>query len=284
MPNISRVWFAMRTRNANYAGTDSPIVLTVNVNGIDVVNQTFVDSVQSDQEEGQANLYWRNTMLFDAAALTNSSVRVGIRGDDAWRPEHIFLFGEPVRTRGSSVVPLAIETDLNSQLSTDRMEGPLTIPVKLVGLGNATMRINRLLLLMTTADRRDAGTDSPLDLQVSAGGGIVVNHQIPDTPQNDQERGEANLYFIPVPNPFTKSSVSTITLAIQGTDAWLPESLFLFGLDIANGRPTQMAPLVSMTSWQLGWLSSDSEEGSQSVTLPQAGAPVLAAAAMRKTA
>lgn len=287
MPNINRVWLGMLTRNLNDAETDSPIVLTVNLDGTDVFNTTYVDSVQRDQERGQANLYSRNTTQFNSDSITNSSIRIGIRGDDAWRPQHLVVFGEQLTGRRRGVVPMGIETDLQSQLSTDRSEGPLTIPIRHVQLGASNMQIRRLLLLMTTADRTDAETDSPIQLQIAAGGSILVTQQIPDTPQDEQERGQANLYFINAPVPFTRDSVASngsITLSILGDDAWVPASIFLFGLDTATGRPAHMVPLVAISNWQLGTLSSDSDEGSQSVQLPLATLPVGVPLPARKIA
>jgi hypothetical protein len=58
-----------------------------------------------------------------------------------------------------------------------------------------------------------------------------------------------------------------ITLAILGDDAWLPASLFLFGLDTASGRPTHVVPIVSLPSWGRGPLSTDQGEGSKVVRL-----------------
>ena len=53
-----------------------------------------------------------------------------------------------------------------------------------------------------------------------------------------------------------------------GDDAWLPRRLFLLGLDTAEGRPSEMVPLVSVREWNLGWLSKDADEGNESVSLP----------------
>jgi hypothetical protein len=46
-----------------------------------------------------------------------------------------------------------------------------------------------------------------------------------------------------------------------GDDAWLPGGLFLFGLDTASGRPTQVIPLAEQAVWRDGWLSTDENEG-----------------------
>ena len=271
MSHIRRVWAGMLTRNTNNSGTNSPIVLIVNEDGTDRLHNTFSDTPQEDQEQGQANIYEVDVAANNITPenLNNSSIRVGIRGNDAWRPEHFVVWGE--RATGGAILPLAIETDLTLQISTDRSEGNLSFPLRLAGLGNVGMRINRLLMLMTTANVRDAGTNSRVTLQISSGGGIIVDFDLPDTPQDEQERGQANLYFVPVNTPFTKRGLnpSGISLTIGGTDAWMPASFFLFGLDDAAGRPEALVPLVHIRNWNLGQLSTDSSEGVSSVTLPQ---------------
>lgn len=143
---------------------------------------------------------------------------------------------------------------------------------------NFSTLIHRLLLLVRTADRDDAGTDSPVRLQVIDLNGqlrmseLITNTQT-DTPQDDLERGVSNWYYLPVQTPFTEreidsaGSVGRIELEILGRDAWLPESLYLFGLDTLSGRPTKLVTLVSRPDWQLGHLSQDETEGSPKLFL-----------------
>ncbi len=55
---ISRLWIGMLTRNADNAGTNSKIVLSINVGGTDVMDHTFSENTyQKDQERGEANVY-----------------------------------------------------------------------------------------------------------------------------------------------------------------------------------------------------------------------------------
>lgn len=270
---LRRLWAGMLTKDTSYSGTDSRIVLIVNENGIDKLHKTFLDDPsQEDQEKGQANLYEVDVATNNISPdhLNNSSVRVGIRGDDLWRPEHFVVWGEQL-TNGA-IIPLAIETGLTIVLSTDASEGNLSFPLRLVGLGNQDMPINRLLMLMTTASTEDSETDSPVTLQIISGGSLVVDFDLQeDTSQRNQDRGQANLYFVPVNSPFTKRSLNqgNISLRIRGGDAWLPASFFLFGLDRATERPQALVPLVHIRTWNLGKLSTDTGEGVPSVTLPQ---------------
>ncbi len=270
MAHLRRLFFGMLTHNTGDSGSDSPIVLIVNQGGADVLHHTFADTSQKDQEQGQANLY---QLLVTASnivpeSLTNSSIRVGIRGDDLWRPLHAVVWGQ--RFTGGAIVPLAIETDLGVGLSTTASEGNISVPIRLVGQGSADMQIRRLLVLMKTANEDDAGTNSKIELQISSGRSILVTHEFPDTPQDDQEKGQANLYFVPVAVPFAKNGLSddSIRLRIKGSDAWLPSSFFVFGLDDAEGRPESLVPLVHIRSWALGTLSTDDAEGEEAVTLP----------------
>ncbi len=270
MAHLRRVFAGMLTENTSDAGTDSSIVLIMNENGIDKLHHTFGDTSQRDQETGQANLYVVNVSLKNIIPdnLNNSSIRVGIRGDDAWRPERFVVWGQ--RYSDGAIIPLGIETSPNVVISADKNEGPISFPIRRVNLGSASMQINRLLMLMTTSNEGDAGTDSPVVLRITTDrGALVVDFEIPDTPQDEQETGQANLYFVPVLSPFAKNDLSakSITLTIQGTDAWLPASFYLFGLDDAEGRPESMVPLVHIRTWGFGWMSTDSSEGVSAVTL-----------------
>jgi len=269
MSHFERVWLGMLTRSTKYSGTNSRIVLIVNEDGHESLHHTFPDTSQDDQEQGEANLYELDvaTQTIEPQNLGNSSVRVGIRGADMWKPEHVVLWGEQLT--GGAILPVGIETDIETSLSTDQTEGNISIPVRSLALGTDRMRINRLLMLMSTKKDKHAGTNSPIELQVSVGGAIVVDFDIPDTPQQEQERAQANLYFVPVNNPFTKGDLTnnSITLRIKGADMWTPASFFLFGLDDARGRPESMVPLVHEPTWPHGSMSTDSSEGDSSVTL-----------------
>jgi hypothetical protein len=238
-------------------------VLTVNQNGSDRLNHTFPDTSQEDQERGQTKLYEVNVAGNNIIPedLNNSSIRIGIRGDDLWQPEHVVIWGE--RLSGGAIIPVAVETDLTVRLSTDAGKGNLSLPLRRVASGAADMPIRRLLMLMTTANRADAGTNSGIELQVFSDGALVVDFDVPDTPHEEQERGQANFYFVPVAVPFAQDSLdnTSIRLRIKGDDAWLPGSFFLFGLDDAAGWPEALVPLVHLLTWPHGQLSTDSGEG-----------------------
>ena len=283
----------MLTRAEEDSGTNSSIVLIINETGgrPDLLHHTFLDTAQRDQEPGQANVYeitkdeiqapLGESPLFSADQLNESSVRVGIRGDDAWRPQTVFVWGE--QTDGL-IMPLALTMDLDRPivghvlngivLSTDPSEGVTSFALGRVRLGPASQRLQRLILLLVTADQEDAGTDDKIELQiVTRDGRVVVNHVFGDTAQDDLERAQANLYIVPLDNkldtPFSRDELNddAIRLSIKGRDAWLPERLFLFGTEDI-GQPDSVVPLVHLPVWSFGQLSGDSDEGDDSVKLP----------------
>jgi hypothetical protein len=265
MAEIPFLTLAALTRDIEDAGSGDQLNLTINVAGTDVAVAEFI----ADHPQAQGYLTHAQAVVsFESSSLTDSSARIGMRGDDAWAPQHILLFGQTSR---ASVVPIAMETDLTHWLSTDASEGALTIPLRLVALGGSDMPIRRLLLLVRTADAGDAGTDSLVQLQIKANGNLLFSEVITDTPQDDMERGKSNWYEFQVPSPFARADISGpgggITLTILGDDAWLPASLFLFGLDTASGRPTRLVPLASEPVWGKGWLSTDKDEGQKVASL-----------------
>ena len=265
MPEVPFLYLAALTRDVDDAGSSDQLNVTINVNGIDVAVAEFV----ADHPEAQGYLQHAVAVVsFNSELLTNSSVRIGNRGDDAWAPQDILLFGNTSR---ESVVPIAMETDLTEWLSSDANEGALTLPLRLVGLGGSDTLIHRLLLLVRTADEDDAETDSLIQLEVTINGQLHVSQVVTDTPQDDLERGVSNWYYLPVQTPFMEQDLfganGRIELEILGDDAWLPHSIYVFGLDTPVGRPTKLVPLVSKRIWGGLVLSRDPNEGIPKVTL-----------------
>jgi hypothetical protein len=265
--------------------------MTISEEGVDKLIHTFSDTGQLDQEKGQANLYTINVEAnnIDSSRLDNSSIRFAIKGEDKWQPEHIIVWGKTSQFLPERTVVLALETDITRTLSNNANEGVPSLPVRLVQTGDRTMEIKRLLILMTTGGERGEthfwahgyntipGTDSPIVLQIQREGSLVVDFEFPESPQEDQEPGQANMYFASTPAQFTKADLSdaTIALEIKGTDGWLPDSFFLFGLDDREGRPESLVPLVHLSSWPFGFMSTDSSEGVSIVILPLLTEPFI---------
>src|SRR5215218_1677672 len=91
MAMFNQLALSALTRNEEDAGTSSTLNVTVNVDGEDVLDRDF----DFDLDDGEAYIRITSTLPtpFDSNGLTNSSIRVGIRDDDAWAPQHILLFG-----------------------------------------------------------------------------------------------------------------------------------------------------------------------------------------------
>ena len=277
MSTIDTLWLAHLNRNTDNAGSDSTINVTINVDGEDVLDRDFGSNVG----DGEAYLNGGSQLdaPFDSAALTDSSVRIGIRGDDAWSPGDVLLFGHSMAEFGSGVaVPLAMETGLTDSLSTDSSEGSLTVPLRRTDPGNSSTIIRRVLLLVHTQwsggglipGGGDTGTDSAIQLEIFAGENLILREEIDDTSQPDLEKGTTNWYVMDALVPFTRGEVQAggrIVLSILGDDAWKPLALFVFGLDTASGRPNQVVSLASLPVWGPRWMSTDTDEGDPSVDL-----------------
>ena len=271
MPIFNSLFLAVLTKNEDDAGTSSTLNLTVNVAGEDILDRDF----DRNMGDGEGTFMPSGPLPapFDSSGLTNASIRLGIRDDEAWGPQEILLFGraEPDFQPGR-IVALAMESDVEHWLSTDSSEGNLTMPLRLVSPGSSTTVIRRVLLLVHTIWLHFGGTetDSPIELEIRAGGNIVLKQEIHDTPQPDLEDATTNWYPLDAAVPFTRADVLAnggITLRILGSDAWRPGFLFLFGLDTAAERPNEVVNLVSIPFWDHGWMSTDTTEGAPSVEL-----------------
>jgi hypothetical protein len=278
MPLIDNLILVAKTRDEEDAGTDNRHNLTVTIDGVDFFNIDFPFGLGEGIDRGETG-YQENSLLgqigpipwlvanpFESNHLTDSSIRLGVRGNDAWAPQHVLLIGRiPAQASPGRSVALAIETDLTNWLSSDSDEGHLTMRLRLLGQGNEAMLIRRVLLVVYTSPQDNADTESHVQLQIAAAGTIVLSHKI----THGFGRRKAYWHFLDV-TPFTRNDIEPdgIDLSILGDDAWLPGVVFLFGLDTETGRPNEMVTLVAIRSWDLGWLSTDDDEGKSSVPLP----------------
>ena len=275
MAAIEDVWLAALTKDEDDAGSGNRFNLTVNIDGRDVFRHDFIlgwnlpGQGANGLRDGQAGMEEAQPSApFDSDKLTNSSVRVGLRGDDAWAPKHVMLIGraQPDFTPGR-MLALAMETDIERWLSADSDEGRLTMPVRRVGAGTSNTVIRRVLLLVYTDRDSDVDTESDIRLQIAASGQLVLDQKI----THDFDRVRAYWHFLEVERPFTRADIvskGSIHLSILGTDAWLPMTVFVFGLDTEEGRPAEVVTLSAIPKWNLGWLSTDASEGANSVPLP----------------
>ena len=265
MAIIDKLWLATLTKDIKDAGTGAGrLNLTANIDGADILDFDFTFMKASGGNIGpesgwldraQASISDKDPLptQLKSSLLTNSSIRLGIRKDDAWAVDAVLLLGNT----GREVIALAMETEVGPWLSSDTNEGKLSMPLRLVSPGSSTTMIRRVIFLCYTFSV--GGTDKPVQLQVTAGGNIVLTQQIPDTKQDDFEEYTGNWYFLNAPVPFSRGDVISnggITITVLGTNSWLPKMLFLYGLDTPSGRPNEVVRLVSITDWTLGSLSS----------------------------
>jgi hypothetical protein len=270
------LYTALVTRSNADSGTGNDLALVINQNGVDHLHSTLPPNGETPQEDlktGQANLYRLNVLAngITPEQLTNQSIRMIIKGDDEWRPEHMFVWGE--RAESPSIVPLAAAVDITTRLSTDdEGHGAVSsLPLSLVKVGGVDTPINRLLVAMETANVENAGTENRIELTMANHQGLhVVAHRFNDTSQLDQDRGEANVHVIPALSTFRKVDIdpASVRLRIKGGDAWRPAKFFVFGIDTREGRPQVMVPLVHRDPWGSQVLSTDLGEGHAFVTLP----------------
>src|SRR5262249_53511308 len=89
----------------------------------------------------------------------------------------------------------------------------------------------------------------------TAAGNLVLQQAIFDTDQDDLEEYSCNWYpFVPL-FPFTRGDVLSnggMHISILGSGVWGPESLFVYGLDTAAGRPNEVVDVLSLPEWTLG--------------------------------
>jgi hypothetical protein len=263
MPFIRNLYVASLTSTQRDSGSDSKLVVIINQGGLDVVHR---DLGSGGTETGSSKLYRHNIAEWQILP-ENYYLRIGTRGDDAWRPHMISAWC--TRFTSGAVVPLGYDEELEVVLSTDPNEGRISLPLRPITPGAIRTQINRLMLVIGT-NVGDSATDSPIHVRITRGEEVVVDHTVPDTSQPDLEGAEGNVYFLPVLSDFTRSQLTdqSIVLSIEGDDAWLPIVVTLFGLDTTSGNPGRMVPLVYVDGWTFGPLSTDSDEGQAAVTLP----------------
>ena len=268
------LYLAVFTKSANDAETKDKLNVSINIDGNDVVSSDAIQwGILRDNMIHRGNAAIaplpnlpQEPISFESNLLTNSSVRVGITGNDMWAPEHILLLG-PVAAFPGHYRPLAGEWNINTRLSTDNSDAPeftarLTMPLRLVRVNDGDFR--GVLFLVKTSHVDDAGSTNPIRLEITdPEGRTILNQEIGDTLQDDRFDKSDNWYTLNAERTFSLEGLSggRIKLSIRGDDAWLPKHVFLFAVDTTEGRPSLMATLLSVPNWNLGWLSEDTSEG-----------------------
>ncbi len=273
-------WLAVRTRTEPTSASNSPLALLVTPClgeslRRDLLQATFDprSTAQNYLASGQANLFFVRRIIDEAPPGWQVNVHLVTRGDDLWRPDFAFLWIE--EEASGRIRPLAFDPYLGREgvvLSADPGEGDVALRLdttRLVPAEGMAGDFTHLLMVMETADRRYAGTNSPVRLTVEGEDGVHFDYRIPDTPQWEQERAQANVYYVPA-SGFGLEDIQRVRLSILGDDAWLPQRFFLFG-ELGSEDHRALVPLVYVPDWgslRLPWLSTDRAEGRSYVDLP----------------
>jgi hypothetical protein len=279
---LESLWVAARTKNISDAATDKALVLIINELGVDKLQEKLAGPSQKSKI-WEVHVQGRDIHVEN---LTNSSIRIGITGDDAWAPEHVLIWGQEATGK---IVPIAAEWLLETKLSTDTSEGKLTFPLRRinfptinanVGILDKTAEIKQLLVITSTADVTDAGTDNQIACDILYGGGQKWSDQ---GLGGGYSRGKSSMLFPitihhPPPHQQRWNTLESLSLKILGDDQWVPEKFFLFGFRSSfqepipgvpwGPPPDSIMPLVHIPHWGLGPMSKDSSEGKESVSLP----------------
>jgi hypothetical protein len=296
---LSRIFFAMRTRKIEGRDTDTEdrITLIINEDGVEKLKHIFPDTPQEDQEAGKANLYSLDRLAdlgIRSENLNDSSIQVAIEGEDWWFPEHVLIWGEEV---DGKVVPLAAEWDIEAGISTepsDPSQGNSSFPVRRISypidfmtqFPDKEARVEQILVILTTADKKYAGTDNQPVIEITYGGGRELNSiPIRTLRMNELERAQA-FFSLPrssfphITPPLPRwNNLEKVVLRIDGDEAWLPSSFSMFGFTAPyvdphpdssplDPRPNSIMPLIHIPNWNFGRLSTEDDEGVPSVSLP----------------
>lgn len=90
---IRRLLMLLLTADKDNADTDDDIALQITTaDGRVVVDHVFPDTSQDDLERTQANYYFVPVDIpFARSELDADSIRLSIKGDDAWIPARLFF-------------------------------------------------------------------------------------------------------------------------------------------------------------------------------------------------
>lgn len=269
LPTMDKIYFVFKTRSVRYAGTKSDPVLILSDYNRDLLQHTF--EVEGGIKEGAT--------YFLTADLTGNNLsqyipfqRVGLRGADAWRPDHLFVFGERRSEDGSGILPLGAKLWTPDELSTDESEGLFSLPLNRANLGGNYTRMNRFLLVIENGQKQWDGTKDKAVISIfGEDGDQLANIEVPAGEL--AEKGAAFLHIEYISTVFHSNQITEVKLSIEGDDKWTPNKIFLFGMDERSGDNEFMVPLVSITDYAktgLPALSTDSKEGEAEVLLYRA--------------
>ncbi len=268
---LRKIWIATRNNETGGGFTTNPLVFMVNIEGEDKLHHDLQPFKSGQLLPDRHAIYELDVEAAQIQpwAINYSSVRMGVRGTDAWSPEHLFVWGENIEDR--AIVPLAALIGNEKTVSVDSREGVLSLPLRRVWEGGNFTKIQRLLIVAATADIRFAGTSDIVAVEMTTNYGKKIVDQPLTQDAVPLEQGKVSMAVQELPNGFNLKEIRNIRLRILGDNAWLPESLFLFGLGDDNRQYSRyMLPLAHLPQWEATgqkWLSADRTEGAEMVDL-----------------
>ena len=265
---LTKIHCIFSTHPFRTAGTSSKPVLILGNNRTDLLHHTF--DIQKPISGGSSH-YFTIDVRGQGLNTYFQFMRLGIRGDDMWVPESVFVFGEQDESESLRFQPLAIQFYDKELLSTDEYEGRISIPLKRASLGSYYTQLSRVMVMIRNNGQRHAGTKSPVLLTIEGKKEELLRLEIPEGKLATDDA----VYFTGVwfRNIDSSNEIRSIRLHIGGDDQWTPGSVYVFGIDREPDEYEQVVPLVYIQDWAetgLGSLSEDAKEGKDSVTLYQA--------------
>lgn len=265
---LKKIHCVFTTHPFKSAGTGSKPVLILGDSRRDVLYHTFEPIAYI--EGGSSHFF---TIDVANRGLPNyyQYIRLGIQGDDLWIPESVFIFGELEEPGDYPFQPIAMQYYSKDLLSTDELEGRISVPLNRATIGGVYTELSRLLIIIRNADGQFAGTNSPITLTVQGRDEELLRLEIPA----GKLAAAGATYFKALwfRNIESSNVVRDIKVHIGGDDQWTPSAVYIFGVDRQVNEYEQVVPLVYIPDWQaagLGSMSEDSKEGKESVVLYQA--------------
>ena len=220
-----------------------------------------------------------SSVALDSDKLNAGSVRLAIRGNDAWVSEDIAVWGE---LRGQLTAPLAMNLNFPSTISADpdddTQNAPVSIPLRQSMLARGTDTITHFFVAIETADTENAGTKDTPELVIESEGSSYSNYDNnsntvpPFLTGRGQQSFSSGIGFGTLGEPLTRERILAVKLRAKSRDLWIARRLFVFGCAWRNGTfgpgSNFMVPIVYIIDWQLPRLSLDTSEGMPEINLP----------------
>lgn len=200
MTTVTQVCLAVQVREPRWSSSGDEWALAINLAGSDVLNATVryrsppfgttIVTIFSEARpfppEAFARVYSfgapvlanpvfpdqvRAFFSLDTAGLAPSSIRFAIHGEDLIRPEHMLAWGLDATM---AVVPLSLDLDMAVDVSEDAVEGPGSVPLRLVDSGDAATPLDKVVLYVALGGDRNAATKQPAAFRIEDADGVLL--------------------------------------------------------------------------------------------------------------